>query len=183
MFDPASHTPSDDPDDDEVREVYAHYGLAMYAAQCVEATLVMLIIASKLDERSSFTKADHDALWESLWQRAMRARIKKTLKAVKLPDSVAADLDRVCDLRNALAHNFFFDHATSFLTNEGRAAMKAQLESARDEFFALDEQLTATYRALTRTHGITDEVVEQAMSEVLTATAEWPPRTGWAQRA
>jgi hypothetical protein len=43
--------------DEETREVYARYGLAMYFAQVVEHAIVNLMIALRLPERGALTGA------------------------------------------------------------------------------------------------------------------------------
>ena len=42
--------------DEETREVYARYGLAMYFAQVVEHAIVNLMIALRLPQREALTK-------------------------------------------------------------------------------------------------------------------------------
>jgi hypothetical protein len=43
---------------EQIRELYATYGLAMYEAQCVEKELALLILTRKDPER--FTRWDYD---------------------------------------------------------------------------------------------------------------------------
>src|SRR6266498_4211671 len=48
--------------DEETREIYARYGLAMYFAQVVEHAIVNLMVALRLPERGRLTVADIDEL-------------------------------------------------------------------------------------------------------------------------
>jgi hypothetical protein len=49
--------------DEETREVYARYGLAMYFAQVVEHAIVNLMIALRLPQREALTKEDLTSSW------------------------------------------------------------------------------------------------------------------------
>lgn len=131
-------------------EVYRKYGEASEAAQLVEIELGNLllfhgIVAENLVEEPNPTRA------AELFRKANRATLGQLIQRVRDSTLVAAELEvllaRVLKERNRLAHSFYRQHNFRRNSEEGRAAMIADLE----EIHAV---LLAGYRAVLMLSGI-----------------------------
>lgn len=133
---------SDPPDDDLVKEVYAHFGLCIYLSQVFETGMINILTALETAVSKSPTRQTFDQLYgkhESL-------TFGNLLKALKVHDFLPADLlKEVRQLkaeRDYLAHRFFRDHDLDFMTVAGCYVMIEFLESRRDRFISVDERVS-----------------------------------------
>jgi hypothetical protein len=62
-----------DYDDEQTRDVYAHYGLAMYLAQNLEHGIVNALVILRLPEKERYTRQDIDQLMEGSFQKTLGA--------------------------------------------------------------------------------------------------------------
>lgn len=65
---------------DHIKEVYAHYGLAMYHAQCLEKALSILLISEEMPEIKIKKLSDFDNSLDSLFTKTFGRLIKKFKK-------------------------------------------------------------------------------------------------------
>ena len=56
-------------EDEHIREVYAHFGLAVYQAQVLEHGLVNAMVILKFPERNRITRADIDDFMDHEFQK------------------------------------------------------------------------------------------------------------------
>lgn len=57
------HAPTEEPDDDLTRDVYAHFGLCMYIAQVFETGLINVLTTIQHAKSVIRTPESHDALY------------------------------------------------------------------------------------------------------------------------
>ena len=123
--------------------MYARYGLAMYFAQVVEAGLKNALVTAKLPTEKLSTIEDFEESWELNFKASM-GKLLRRFQAHLGDDAVfAEDLYLALELRNQLAHHFFWDHASDATTFEGRERMMAECEAAVEHFQAIEQRLTA----------------------------------------
>lgn len=65
-----------DLDEEQVKDVYAHYGLAMYLAQCLEHGIVNALVILRLPEKEKHTRHDIDEFMEGRFQKTLGTLIK-----------------------------------------------------------------------------------------------------------
>jgi hypothetical protein len=127
--------------EEETREVYARYGLAMYFAQVVEHAIVTLMIALRLPERGTLTKRDIDQFMDEAFTMTF-GRLLKELRRMGQPiDFVQQNLDQARNMRNWLAHRYFRDRAVQFMSPAGRVVMLEELDDATNLFMQVNESL------------------------------------------
>jgi hypothetical protein len=90
--------------DEETREVYARYGLAMYFAQVVEHAIVNLMIALRLPQREALTKGDIDQFMDEAFSMTFGRLLKELRRMGQSTQFLQRDLDQARDMRNWLAH-------------------------------------------------------------------------------
>lgn len=155
-----------DPESEQIREVYALFGLAMYLAQCLERGLAMLLAV--FAEEELMTVWDYDARLAESFQSTFGAIVAKFAELagpehVRLTDQLA----RAVDDRNDLAHHYFWDRATQFCSSEGRAQMITELNGMMFRFEYLDEELAGLTREYTKRKGISAEALESSTADHL----------------
>lgn len=168
-----------DPDSEQVREVYAHYGLAMYWAQCLEQSIFqhLLFFDHFPKAVAAYTTAEN---WAEDFDRYEARELGQTmgklihrLKEVGQPtDSLEQPLSDALKSRNWLAHGYFADRAVEFTMSGGREHMVAELEVLREQFRNCAEQLDAVSLPAARKRGFTDEMLARVESEMMAAYAK-----------
>ena len=116
---------------DLVRDVYAHFGLAIYKAQVLEHGLAnAMTYASKVAGRLP-TLDEYDAFLESKFEKTLGALINDLKGHVCVDPGLQGTLSTALKKRNWLAHHYFRERPQTFMSDRGCATMIAELESAR----------------------------------------------------
>jgi hypothetical protein len=116
------------------REVYAKFGLAIYEGQVLEHEIVNLIISSGIGLGTYRTREEIEAADVELFRRTM-GTLKKELLLRRIDlGHLEDELIRAVTLRNFLAHRYFRERVSAFMSKEGRDQMIAELvEKAAQE--------------------------------------------------
>src|SRR4051812_37730377 len=88
----------------DIHDVYAHFGVAMYAAQCVERQLVILAPMLHGMHPEHTTRAELDSLWDRMFAQPMGQTLRELERASRLPVGFEDRMKRALQLRNWLAH-------------------------------------------------------------------------------
>ena len=173
-------SPPEDADDEQTRDVYAHFGLAMFLAQCLEHGLVnALIFAKLLPNEAAAHKGGHKVFdrsrYEARFDIFLEKQFKETIgslitllrRATAVPTDLEAALMESKEKRNFLAHHYFRDRDEQFISRVGRDAMIAELEDAQRLFQRTDDQLNTAVEPLMRKAGLTPEVLDQIEADIL----------------
>lgn len=160
-----------EPDDEvgeQVRDVYAHFGLAYYRSQVLEHTLVNMITIAQLSRPHTLPigVATQDELWSKNFALTLGKMVRRLPTEYYDTSVVAAKLAGTVETRNRLAHRFFRERAEDFLTARGRAAMVADLEAAREQFGEVDAMLTTILRFHLRKLGISEEEIAREFERI-----------------
>jgi len=147
---PAENTLS--PESQRVRDVYAHYGLAMYLAQNVERGLSMALALE--GQSQHMTTWDYDARLAENYQNTFGGLVSKFIASpIGLSSGLSDRLKRASLQRNDLAHQYFWDRAIQFASSDGQLEMIAELKQIQDEFTALDDELGLIVDAFVKGRG------------------------------
>jgi hypothetical protein len=148
-------------DDEQTRDVYAHYGLAMYLAQTLEHGIVNALVILRLPEKDKYTRQDIDEFMEGRFQKTLGALLKHLKSEVELPSDLEPTLTEALNRRNYLAHHYFREKAECFVTRSGRDQMLQELQNDQQLFEIADEQLGKALKPFREKHGVTDSVYEE----------------------
>jgi hypothetical protein len=164
----------DDLDDHEyqVREIYAQFGLTVYLAQVLEKGVVNAVtLAEAIDEhdvRPSFPFTDlYDELEAVNAKLPLGPLLKKFRRYVTKDPALLGPLTDALDIRNHLAHHFFWDHANDMISIAGREAMLAELLVLVEQMSETDALVTPVVRRQLRHIGWTDEAFDRAINQSL----------------
>ncbi len=150
------------------KEVYAHHGLAMYRAQCVEQSIVQLLIYFDFFEKQvplfksvEQWEQDFDNFDQVISAKTMGQLVKKLVDLNAVDPSIEELLREGLKARNHLAHRFFVDHALNFVSEEGRNKMIAEAEEKCTLFNKIEDVLNPITYALCEKYGLTQETLKE----------------------
>jgi len=149
-----------DYDDEQTRDVYAHYGLAMYLAQILEHVIVNALVILRLPKKEKYTRQDIDEFMEGRFQKTLGSLLKHLKSEVALAPDLESALTEALSRRNYLAHHYFREKSESFVTRHGRAQMIQELQADQRLFEKADEQIEKALAPLRRKHGVPDSAYE-----------------------
>jgi hypothetical protein len=147
--------------DEQVREVYAHFGLAVYMAQVLEHALVNAMVVGRLPQRARVTGSEIDDFMSEQFDATLGKLIKELGHYMVVPEALAGALQRALRTRNWLAHRYFREHAVEFMSEAGRSATITELQDARNSFEAADQLLETVVQPIMARYGITDQTVAE----------------------
>lgn len=178
---------ADDADDSpeaefQVREVFAYFGRAVYAANCVEHGLTIALMQAELMSqvigRARRQRTGPDRLeWEAMFDEYMARHdqvslgtlISRFRSVVKVDPALDALLDETLQRRNHLAHAFFCEEAVAFAHGVGRLAMIEDLDRDHDLFTRTDEAVQAAVAHIIPKLGIDPEKHRAQMEHITRA--------------
>jgi hypothetical protein len=163
------------PDFDDPKEVYAFFGLAMYNANLVEASLINLAVALNLNKTKVITQDVFEATFGEMEAKTLGQLLKATRKLAAIPSELEPVLEETLNKRNFLTHSFFRVNAEEIIHEAGKRAMIEELRSMIGLFIRADALLTPVYMSLWEKYGLTEEFIQ---SELKRAYADIEKRHG-----
>ncbi|HEX7423358.1 MAG TPA: hypothetical protein VF311_05665 [Terriglobales bacterium] len=155
-----------DSESEQIREVYAMYGLAMYHAQCLERGLAMAIAVLNSERLTAW---DYDARLAESFESTFGLLVTRFAEMVgNNHQQLLVKLMGAVDDRNKLTHHYVWDRAVAFCSVEGRNEMLRELASIGDRFASLDEEVSEVTNPF-----ITEEVLQTHLEKLLSG-AEVP---------
>jgi hypothetical protein len=149
-----------DIDEEQTKEVYAHYGLALYLAQCLEHGIVNALVILRLPEKEKFTRHDIDEFMNGKFQKTLGILIKHLKSELTLPLDLESLLTDALNRRNYLAHHYFRERVDHFVMRDGRTKMLNEIQSDQKLFEKADDELSKVMKPLRAAHGLTDGVYD-----------------------
>lgn len=161
-------------EESHIKEVYAHFGLAIYGAQVLEHGIVNALIYCDLIPNKAHTvrsKEEWSKLFDAFMERNFKDSLGTMIKTLKAVIPVTPELEeRFAEClrkRNWLAHHYFKDRVHLFLSEAGRDEMILQLASAHQLFEKVERELDSLLAPVRLANGITDEKLQIAYSEYI----------------
>lgn len=162
-----------DPLDEQVKEIYANFGLAIYHAQCLEHALVNALVFIDLipNQRESMNSSEEwaarvDSFMDSKFELTLGKMIRALAAVTSVGSQLHQQLAEALAKRNWLVHHYFRERSEAFLTTYGRASMLADLIECQEVFCAADDALDAVIRPAREKAGLTDEVLAEAYDKL-----------------
>lgn len=157
-----------DPESAEVRDVYAHFGLAVYWGQCVEQSIFQHLLffehfpktIAKFTTPESWAK-DFDIFEEREMSQTMGKLIRRLKEVGQHTSTLEHSLSNVLKIRNWLAHGYFSDRAIEFTMKDGRTDMISELEEMQKQFQICAQELDAITLPIMRKFGLNDDMLSK----------------------
>ena len=168
-------------DDDQTKEVYARFGLALYYAQVLEHGLVNALVALNLiPERRHLAKSSQawakevDAFMDEQFESTMGQLLRDLRTLGPVPKGLDIALLDSLRSRNWLAHGFFRDRAEEFMSMTGRTRMCEEVDACRALFQESDRQLEVLVGPIREKYGISEKMLEYEYQRMLASTEQYP---------
>lgn len=152
---------------EQIKEVYAQFGLAMYQAQCVERQLAILLATAYGPGPKRMTRSQYDDLLASLFRKTFGGLFQTLRKTVDIPEDFETTLSKALDKRNWLAHHYFWERAGHFMTEPGRRVMIGELSRIALELDDIDQKLIQISREWMGKIGMSEEVLQAEMEKLI----------------
>lgn len=171
-----------DKESEEVRDIYAHFGLAYYTSGVFEYGLVLAITTAdfiskqaaemrtkgpKKFDRAAYER-NFDNFIDGLHQKETMGKLIVRIKGLtNMNDDFKEELRDALRRRNYLAHHFFRHHAENFVRRAGREKMLSELQDHQEFFERIDKKLEAFMRPIREQVGMPDELVKPHVEEYM----------------
>ena len=136
------------------KEVFAWFGGAVYAAQCFEVELCILLLIVRRLQAPSCTEQELEELDSKLSKKTMGALLRELGKHLTIHPDFQAMLDAYVDRRNYLMHHFFSDHSADLLTKRGCLNLIKELQDHYSTLKEADEIAQAMSKHMRKQLGI-----------------------------
>ena len=154
-------------DPEQIKEVYARFGLAMYHAQCLEHQLVLILATKYGAGPTRLSDVEFENVLDALFSRTLGHLVNEIGKLASLSEDEEGRLQQALKQRNWLAHEYFSDRSIDFLSESGREMMVEELQEISDFLHSLDELFTQRTMDHIETYGITQEMVDLQFNRLL----------------
>lgn len=169
----------DDERAEHVKTVYAHFGLAIYLAQCLEHGIVNALLVLDLVPNQAKTLRSKnewnmkvDDFFDQNFRQTLGQMITALRKVTTVPTKLETLLAEALHKRNWLAHHYFRERAEQFMSASGRDHMIAELEDVQKLFREADLQLEEISRPLMEKYGYTEAKLAAAFEELRRRTRD-----------
>ena len=155
-------------EEEEIKEIYARFGVAMYFAQVLEKDLVNALTV--LDFLPSHLRAAASpqawlievvAFMDCHFESTLGKLIRSFAAVTSVPLELEELLRQALSKRNWLAHEYFRERVTGFLTPEGRGGMIEELEDSRALFERVAARLEELVVPVRQRYGLTQKKIEE----------------------
>jgi len=152
--------------DDLVRDVYAHFGLAIYKANVLEHGLTNAMLYASMAAGRLPTVTDFDAFLTAKFVKTLGALIRDLKTHVTVDATLEETLKEALTKRNWIAHHYFRERSETFMSDRGCRSMIAELESAQNLFERADRALDDVSKPLADRIGVTEERLQAYVAQV-----------------
>jgi hypothetical protein len=162
----------DQPDSELIHEVYARFGLAYYQSECLHRGLCMVYAISGLPPRDLIT---HPRVEEQLAHAYSLTLGDVTAKlAGILPHELNIEAQKAVEMRNFLAHQFWFERAPLMFNADKIFQLIAEIDAYAEAFVRLDARVSEWSEPKMKELGITDDLTQDYQRRLLAGESEEP---------
>lgn len=134
----------------QMRQVFAHYGAAVFTANVLESELInFLTLVQNLAKRNA-TRESWDHFYAKNLRLTMGVLVQKIQPHLGTDLSLQKDLNDAVKVRNDLAHYYFRERALHLNTFESREAMITELLQAVETFSKVDGRVSEVRARIAR---------------------------------
>ena len=148
------------------KDVFAHFGLAAYHAQCFEMELKNIFLLVLRANNRSLSIPLLEQCEAVLNKQTLGTLVRDIRKGVSFDDGCVTAIEAALTNRNKLMHGFYERHATDLLSHTGREAMIRELESYGESFETADTVARSVSGAIGKSLGITDEYLQDELERM-----------------
>lgn len=155
--------------DDLIREVYAQFGLSYYFSECLHKGLCNVYALLTFQDSKDMTRPRLEEKLAYAFSLTLGQAIQETKNIV--PHELHERLKIALEKRNYLAHRYWFERIHLMYSEQGLLEMRQELIELRNLFSNLDEEISSYLKSKQESFGITENLVEQSLGELLSGNA------------
>lgn len=160
-------------EDEQCRDVYAAYGVASYFGQVLEKSLCSFLVLQARLSGEIVTREQLEDFEAKLHKKKTLGVLLKDLEKVVTHNEVSEKImEEALEKRNFLIHHYFWEHARTFQSKQGRGRMLEELGQYRDLFQRADGLAVALCKAASEAQGIPWAFFEQIYEKLHIETDE-----------
>ncbi|WP_400190248.1 hypothetical protein [Hymenobacter sp. B81] len=156
-------------EEEQTKEIYAHFGLALYFAQAVEQQLANMLIFDQLFQVKPQTPEQYTAIFEEYAAAAKPAGLLavETQLAYQLADADRDELQQVLMLREYFATSYFKIHAQRLLQPESKRELIIDFATYQNKCRQLHAQLQHYQQQYVARTEVSAELMQQTWAAVV----------------
>lgn len=158
------------PDYDDPKEIYAYFGLAAFAANLLESSLINWTVALRLGNLSGTKRQDFETAFGHFEKRTLGQLLRATRELTAVPTDLDSVLTKALSERNRLIHHFFREHAVNATHPAGQKVIIGELSSMIKTFDHADALITPIYLSIWEHFGVNETIIQQELAELLRET-------------
>lgn len=153
--------------DEQAKEVYAHFGLAIYFAQILEQLAINMIAIQKQTTKGLEKTEDIESLWDDYdkGKRTFGVLVNEIKQCYSLSDDDYDELKRILKLRNYIAHDYFRFNIELFYSVSGQKRVIRDFIDFKNSVRKLDANLTVYLETYTQKIGLTKDALEEIIEK------------------
>lgn len=148
------------------KDVFAHFGLAAYHAQCFEMELKNIFLLLLRANNRSLSIPLLEQCEAVLDKQTLGTLLRDIRKVVSFDDDCVVAVESALTNRNRLMHGFYERHAIDLLSHTGRDTMIHELETYSTSFETADTVARSVSGAIGKSLGITDEFLQSELERM-----------------
>lgn len=152
--------------DQQVREVYARFGLAAYCGQCVERQIGLMLATMYGNRFFSLKPDDRDSAFEAEFAKTLGKMANDLSERLDLPSAFEGRLRHAVNRRNWLMHAYFWDRSVTFTNVAGREDMIVELQELVDFFSGFDDELKQIHQMWLDSVGISKKRIKEELNRL-----------------
>jgi hypothetical protein len=155
--------------DDLIREVYTQFGLSYYFSECLHKELCNVYALLTFQDSEDMTRPRVEEKLAYAFSLTLGQAIRETKDI--LPNKLHEHLIVALEKRNYLAHRYWFERIHLMYSKQGLLEMKKELTELGNLFSNLDEEIGSYLKSKHASFGITEDLIEQSLEELLSGHA------------
>ena len=148
-----------------IKEVYARFGLAYYYSECLHKTLCHIYALASFQDSKDITRPRVEEKLAYTYSLTL-GQVKDEIKGL-IPEELFSQLDEGVGKRNFLAHHFWFERVHLMFSMTGLDRILQELDEYTSLSQRLDEMASTYLEAQTKKFGLTDEILQTCLDEVI----------------
>ena len=145
------------------RQVFARFGLAMYYAQCLEKQLGLMLASMYNRQFLEVPPEARDVFYDRERTKTLGQMAKALKNAINISPTLKDRLNKAVEIRNWLAHRYFWERSRKILSWRGREHMISELQEQADFLQALDGEFTEIMKKWMEHLGVSKEDIYEEM--------------------
>ena len=158
----------EEPTGEEVREVYAQFGLAYYFSECLQSGICNLLSLCDLGDPAMMTRARMDERLAAAYALTMGEAIKQASQHI--PSDLHGKLLKALEVRNFLAHKFWFERCHRMYQSHHIHLLISELHSFTELFQQVDAEMSEISKERRASLNITEEKIELMSLQIISGS-------------